>query len=209
MGFIYSIKPIEALFEFLLLEHEGFRDMIQRAPPINDIDGIHEDRWIVDKYLGTFFLRFAKHGGECFNPWFELSKYIQGRPNLFAETCMKGDFTLYEKYISTITKSDMRWRNGDAMNGIFGLMVLFMRYDLIKNYIHCRDQIHEVNEILNFVLNPTIMLEYKNLLLKDKMIPLTQKDIFNMDIFKNIKIFHPKKRIFLFYKLCYSTYLAI
>ena len=208
MGHIYSIKPIHTLNELLFLKNEAFRDVIRRGKPRNDaiLDG--ENRFIIDKYLGSFFSRFAKPCGECFSPLFRCEPHVRGRLNLLAELCMKGDFGLYEKYIATLTKYQLRFEDTHLLNGVFALMVLFMRFDLMENYIHCQDKIWEVNEILHFVLDPTIMIEYKNLLLKDGMIPLTKEDEFRMDIIKNTKTYHPKQRILMFRKLCYSTSLG-
>ena len=210
MGSLYGIKPIERLFDKLLLTNAAFGYMIQQAKPIliKDVLKPNENIWRVAKYLGTFFQHFIPYGGICFDPYFNLYQDILGRPTLFAEVCMKGDFSLYENYIGTIKdKTTLRLKCGDAMNGIFALMVLFMRFDLAEKYIHFEDRIEEVNETLHFVLDPNIMIQYKNQLLKDGMIPLTEKDEFAMDIFKN-KAFHPKNRMLMFYKLCYSTNLA-
>ena len=41
------------------------------------------------------------------------------------------------------------------------------------------------------------------------MIPLTKEDEFRMDIIKNTKKYHPKQRILMFHKLCYSTNLGL
>ena len=206
LGSLYAIKPIERLFGSLLFTDEAFRHVIQRAKPINNES--QPDVWCIEKYLGPFWQRFVPRGGICFDPYFNVYKEMRGRPTLFAEICMKGDFSLYEKYIETVKdKSVLRLQSGDAMNGIFALMVLFMRFDLVENYIHFKDRISEVNEIIHFVLDPTTMVKYKDQLLKDGMIPLTQEDEFRMDIFKN-KSFHPKNRILMFYKLCYSTNFA-
>ena len=210
MGWLYGIKPIERLFRLWLLTNEAFRDMIQQAKPIliQDACDSNTNVWRVAKYLGPFFQRFIPYGGICFDPYCNLYEDIRGRPSLFAEVCMKGDFSLYENYIATIKdKTTLRLKSGDAMNGIFGLMVLFMRFDLVDAYIHFEDQIDEVNETLHFVLDPNIMIQYKNQLLTDGMIPLTEKDEFQMDIFNN-KLFHPKNRMLMFYKLCYSTNFA-
>ena len=204
------------LNELLLLENDAFRDVIQFGKPrkVEILEDENINIWAIEKYLGAFFSRFAWPGGECFSPTFKWSTRgnaninLKGRPNLFSELCMKGDFSLYEKYIGTLKKSQLRSDNY-ATHGIFALMVFFMRFDLVENYIHYQDCIWEVNEILHFVLDPTIMVEYKNLLLKDGMIPLTKEDEYRMDIIQNIDKYHPKKRILMFYKLCYSTHLAL
>ena len=208
MGHLYSIKPIQQLLNHLLLESEPFRDMIQFAKPTKHR---FRSRKMVERYLGTFFTRFAPLGGECLCSPYQFKPRgapVQGRPYFFAELCTKGDFSLYEKYTSTLTKKELRLNTHDIMNGIFAFMVLFMRLDLVEHHIQSKSTITEVNEVLHFALDPNVLIEYKNQLLKDGMIPLTSEDEFQMDIIKNIETFHPKKRILLFSKLCYSTHFA-
>ena len=93
--------------------------------------------------------------------------------------------------------------SGQAIYGVFTLFVVFMRLDLIDNYIHNQFVMYEVWEILIYLLYPSGVDSYENGL-SGAMIPLNDEKINQLDIFCNPR-YHPKNRLLFLWKLCFST----
>ena len=89
---------------------------------------------------------------------------------------------------------------------MFVMMALFLRSDLIQQFEHWRDDVRWAGCALKYLLHPSLLLEMKDELLKS-MIPLTDKDLFNFDLFNNPR-YHPRNRVKFLSKLVFSTIFA-
>ena len=152
-------------------------------------------------------------GGD--NGWW----YVKfGRPHLLANLSIKGDFSLYQDFMKTLSdtniaawncKSNKRRRHllglcgGQLLDSMFGLITAFLRFDLADNYRYPGRHMDGTFEALAYLLQPSLLLDIKKDLLKS-MIPLTKKDLYNFDLYNNPR-YHPRNRIKFLSKLVFST----
>ena len=140
-----------------------------------------------DKYI------LSQVGG----PWYYQ---ITGRPFLLADLCIKGDFSIYEEFRSTLNKDD---NTGDGlMAHMFAMIALFMRLDLAENFRE-KDLVAGAGETLLYLLDPSLLTQLKDNL-QEAMIPFTNEDEFEFDLINNPR-YHPKNRIKFLAKLVFST----
>ena len=195
LGHFYNIKPLFSRFRELLLYIDEFRDVVQFKKSI-------KPRWpkkyyIEDHlhYLGSK-LKDRYILSQVGGPW---SYEITGRPFLFCDLSIKGDFSLYEEFRDTLEKDD------DTGNGmmahVFGMIALFVRLDLIEDF-RAKDFFCGMRDTLLYLLDPSLLTQLKDNL-KDGMIPLTLEDEFEFDLINNPR-YHPRNRIKFLAKLAFS-----
>ena len=200
LGHFYNIKPLFSRFRELLLYVDEFRDVVQFERSIKP--GWQEKLYIQDHlhYLGSKLKDryiLSEVGGPLY---YEIS----GRPFLFCDLSIKGDFSLYEEFRNTLNKDD------DIGNGlmahVFGMISLFLRLDLIENF-RAKDFLCGSRDTLLYLLDPSLLTQLKDNL-KDGMIPLTLEDEFEFDLINNPR-YHPRNRIKFLAKLAFSSRFAL
>ena len=133
-----------------------------------------------------------------------------GFQSLLCYTALKGDFTLYHNFLRDEFDNDESKivQSGRILDGIFSLGCLFLRHDIIDSYIHynhIRDGLlEEPICCLLFLLNPDFLTQYKLCASNVVGIPLSEKELFEMDI-KNNDRYCPYNRLSLIKKLCFSS----
>ena len=78
----------------------------------------------------------------CFGSCRNYTNEFLGRPCFLADTVIKGDFSIYLLFINEIigkNYSQIKQLRYFFYDGVFALMFLFLRLDLIKNYIHWKN----------------------------------------------------------------------
>ena len=135
---------------------------------------------------------------------------VTGRAMFLAELCAKGDFSHYINFVRNInnTKSKI-CKNvqdcGYSMFGIFALIVIFIRLDLVNNYIHTDSHMCYAWNTIHFLFDPRSLKTYCNNLSRLAMVPLTlENELFEFDFISNSR-YHPRNRIMMLWKLCWST----
>ena len=199
LGHIYNIKPLFSRFRELLLYMDEFRHIVQFKKSIKP--GCKENYYIEDHlhYLGRKMKDpcILSQGG----PW---HYEITGRPNLFCDLSIKGNFLLYEEFAGTLSKDDDI--GGAIMGHVFTMIALFMRLDLFEDFRR-KDFFCCGRDVLLYLLDPSLLTQLKDNL-KDAMIPLTSHDEFEFDLINNPR-YHPRNRIKFLAKLAFSSQFAL
>ena len=137
---------------------------------------------------------------------------VHGFMGFFNYTAMKADFSMYLNYLKNVcgNKGERISKCGVSLDGIFCLMCLFLRSDLMDDYIHHDTGDGMCVETLGsvwYLMQPNLLLQYqKNM--KKIGIPLSKRDEYEMDLFKNPR-YHPFNRIMALRKLCFSSNFAV
>ena len=120
---------------------------------------------------------------------------VRGRPALFSDSSLFGNFDVYEKYVKSLNGNVLKIRESfSIMDGIFALFGVFLRDDLAKNYVHCDGMHTEAEQTLAYVIQPWMFNKYKESLIKDCMFMIDKESEWEFDLINNPR-YHPLKRI--------------
>ena len=139
---------------------------------------------------------------------YNFLKYRYGYRAYFYYTAIKADYSLYLNYLENVCGNDCARisKCGFMLDGIFCSMCLFLRSDLMDDYIHYNDNNALCNQALEslwYLIEPNVLLRYQEKLTKNG-IPLSKQNEYEMNLFKNPR-YHPFNRIMVIRKLCFSS----
>ena len=202
LGYIFEIKLFKDKLLLLLLQNNHFRNGLcfdwcaQTHAFINVTRqlGMHPPLLAQDFTVKNYTIGHFKQGFQAF----------------LSYTALKGDFAVYNNFLKDVFNNDESKivRSGRILDGIFSLGCLFLRHDIIDNYVHY-NTIHDglledTICCLLYLLNPDFLAQYKTYAKNIVGIPLNDKEIFEMDIINNNR-YCPYNRLSLIKKLCFSS----
>ena len=220
LGHIYNIKPIISRFKTLLLSSEKYCQMIQfkqhqRTKEDEQYQCIKQDSLVKNNIsLSYLWLRMENSlSVVCGDEFWSYIQFI--RPHLLTNLAFKGDFSLYQNFIKTLSDTHFAtWNDiwneqhplgfrGGFLEIMFSLITAFLRLDLADNYRYPGGHMYDTFHVLFCLLRPSLLIDIKKDLLKS-MIPLSKKDLYNFDLYNNPR-YHPRNRIKFLSKLVFST----
>ena len=217
LGCMYNIIPISQRMEYLLKEGRFCDELLQGQRSYRcEIGWLWQRLFPLTKALFSFpkkEMRLLSRIKSTQN-W-DSSKYnIHGHPSFCAAVSMKGDFSayikllpfwkvIYDEYRSRKNCGGPR-RGGRVFDGIFMVMALYLRDDLALICRNYHGRFEYGIELMLILLQPCLLLEFKNRMVNDFMINFTDEEEYNTNLFKNTNL-HPVKRIKFLKLLCFSS----
>ena len=196
LGWHFNILPIKRKFEQLINKNRTFRRDVCFEP-------------FTQKFKAKIG-HFVFEGCGVLPPTFTFTQPVSGFLGFFMHTSLKGDFSIYENYIKDECENDNVFKMisdcGIAMDGLFLLMCLFLRSDLIAKFAKHNKECGlcaSCEDALCCLLDPNYLLEYEKNMTKAGC-PLSKENKFEMDLINNSR-YHPLKRMKLIKKLCFSS----
>ena len=198
LGHFYNIKPLFSTFRELLLYLDEYRDVVRFRKSLKPSG---KKRYYIQDHLHYLGRKlkdrniFSKVGGPYH---YEMT----GRPFLLCDLSVKGDFSIYEEFQSTLMNTNS---SEGIMAHVFGMIALFLRIDLAEQFRE-QDFVCSGRDVLFYLLDPSLLTQLRDDLI-DAMIPLTSKDEYEFDLINNVR-YHPRNRIKFLAKLAFSTEFA-
>ena len=178
----YKFKPYKDKLQELIFENAEFCEFVHQSKREGSANSWLSYVW---REMGEAAMLFS---------WSSISTE-HGKPAFFADTAALGNFNVYESFIESLNGNiDKQRQFSIANDGIFGLFGVFLRRDLAMKYVHHDALMLQSAETLVYVIQPQLLLEYKELLIEDCMFVLDDKDEWEMDVLKNPR-YHPNERM--------------
>ena len=203
LGKLYGIIPLANRLSYLINKDESFQHDICVATFTTPI--VREGRiWYESGRNLTMVTDMTKISRARY--FFSTQRY--GFVRFFHYAALKGDFSIYLNYLSNVCgKDDKKIRKcGVSMDGIFSLMCLFLRDDLMDSYVHYDANYgmsKDTRMSVLYLVSPNILLRYQNNL-KKLGIPITKNEEYEMDLINNPR-YNPYNRLMAIRKLCFSS----
>ena len=205
LGNLYGIIPLTNKLLFLLDKNESFQSDIcfERFTPLEKTNGCY----IVPPQMVLITDMIGIPGS-----WLRFDLPVDGYVAFFFYTAMKGNFSLYSNYLRNVCSNDGEKisKCGLSLHGIFGLICLFLRDDLMDDYVHYgtrRGLCDETIRSMIYLVEPKNILIYKESL-KNRGVPMNKDDEFEFDLINNPR-YNPYNRVMMLRKLCFSSNFGI
>ena len=196
MGRHYGFTPIK----------NTLKELLQRNEPIRDSILFKERNCISNCCLKMFWnnMGLAKR---LFSSCNDMTGCV-GKPALFADSAPLGNFDIYETFVKSLNGDAEKVRTfSSSRDSIFGMFGIFLRQDLAINFIHHDKVFYHGSETLAYVIQPQLLLKYKQALVEDCMLPLSDENKWELDVINNPR-YHPNERIKFLKMLTNSTLFA-
>ena len=209
LGYNFNIKPIKEFLLHLINKNCMFQNEVCHGTSTMRKDKDENG----DTVYSTVSLNRLLAKSVCLVGLPYVSdKEWKGYLGFFMFTSMKGDFSIYCNFLRDVCKNNSVdiHNSRSALEGVFLIICLFLRNDLMDSYVH-----HDVwdgycsnaHRCLCYLLEPDYLLRYKRNLLQHG-ISLSNKELFEFDLINN-KRYHPIYRLKALKKLCFSSYFGI
>ena len=197
LGRYYKFKPLKDKLKELISNNDKFRKFVH----------CKERGLLTDGWLGYIWERMGL-AGKLFSWYWETVTSSCGKPALFADSCLFGNFDVYQSFIRLFNGDVTKLRLFNlATHSIFGMFGVFLRRDLALNYVHHEKVFFYSAETLAYVIQPQLLLEYNRALIEDCMFVLDEKTEWEFDLLENPR-YHPNERIKFLKMLTNSTTFA-
>ena len=209
IGNIYHINPLCNTFDHLLHSNNYFRQtLMNKKAECVDIDKNNNNLKLYKHGNHLTYLWKNMRSVKCCFSWCDRwNGVVHGRPFLFSDLSLRGDFGQYQKFMQfEQSKPENVNRKSKIKKGTDALVAMFLRLDILDEMIYLPTRVPFTHYILLFLLKPKLLLQYKQNLL-DSMIPLTKSEEYEFALYDNPR-YSPDNRIKFLWKLLFSTKFA-
>ena len=208
LGYNFNIKPIKKYFVHLLNENKLFQNELCHMYHVQSTKSSDPNRAYKVQVLNSLFTAAI----EFINPPCLFAFPTKGFLAFFMFCSLKGDFKVYQDFLKYVchNNGDKIKDCGITLDCMVGMLCLFMRQDLIENYIYhnqVRGRIATPMWSLYLLLKPDMLRIHKERLLSQG-ISFNDHDLFEFDLINNQR-YHPIQRLKLLKKLCFCSEIGV